>query len=189
MSKTKKRTYKRNRIDYAILYDWFRLHPGKVLTHDDLRSQLDVHGRQDEFNHYRKALGYTARPVTTGRLREAHGFKGLVLPVGRGQFVYDPDAVIHPSSSRAVTRVVSGRVNTSPGEPVRVAEARSGEPPIVVYNRLSDVPTPTVPSPVPEQATNPHPLAEVWVDHDGTLVLHHEDGSVIVATVTARTTS
>jgi hypothetical protein len=43
------------------------------------------------------------------------------------------------------------------------------------------------PEPVVVPKAPAFPLAEVLADNDGTLVLRHEDGTVIVATVTART--
>ena len=185
------RTYTRNRIDYSLLFDWLTSQPGNVVSHDDLLGYLSSVGRADEFPHYRKALNYLSRPVSTESLRYRHKVRGLVLSTSRGRFVYDPKAVITHSDS-TTTRVLSRVVNPDPGVPRRLFGPRSGEPTLIVYNRPSDVPVVRVERPAPKPVVEPpapaFPLAEVLADNDGTLVLRHEDGTVIVANVTARTT-
>lgn len=184
------RTYTRNRIDYSLLFDWLTAQPGNVVSHDDLHAHLKSLGRGDEFGHYRKALNYLSRPRTSESLRYRHKVKGLVLNTARGRFVYDPKAVVTHSDS-TTTRVLSRVASPDPGVPRRLSGPRSGEPALVVYNRPSDVPVVRVERPAPKPkpvVEHPvFPLAEVLADADGTVVLRHEDGTVIVATVTART--
>lgn len=182
-------SYTPNRIDYSILYDWLATRPGQQVTHGDLLDHLSGLGLDGEFQYFRKALNYISRPVTTASLRKRLKVRGLVLSPKRGTYVYDPKASVHHYSTSDVTRVVSRVVNENPGVPFRIANARFNEPSIVVYNRPSDIDTdtdhrPAVAPPVEHPA---FPLAEVLADADGTVVLRHEDGTVIVATVTART--
>jgi hypothetical protein len=188
---TSKTKYTPNRIDYSLLFDWLASIPGKYVSHDDLRDYLSSVGLADEFPHYRKALNYLSRPITTASLRQRHRVKGLVLNTSRGKYVYDPKAEVTIYSDSATTRVLSRLVNPDRGVPRRLCGPRSGEPTLIVYNRPSDVPVTRVdwskPEPVVVPKAPAFPLAEVLADNDGTLVLRHEDGTVIVATVTART--